>query len=224
MDYCEFIQSTILAIDQETLETLKEALVGEYLPFWVIDKSEVTAKILAEKLCDYFEKLELKTGKSFDKHLETYFDDIESIVGNRVAKAARLKKGDPAATNTPRARKYYEKALSIGNTKDLSAEHLLNYTRIMMCLYAAIVKNGYKKISNLNYSASSINPSEIIDSMKNERGAVLKLKKQKFEVKNHYSSDTCTFIIAIIMLYRIVEKKYRECAAVNDLMPEGRGL
>ena len=207
MEYRDLVKTTVLDMDQDIFLMLQKALVGEYLSFSIIDAEEITKEILAEKLCDYFEKLELKTGKAFEKHLDAYIGNIESIVGGKVAKAPQPKKKDATPVVVPRARKYYEKAMNVKNTRSITVRQLKDYTRIMMCLYAAIIKNNNKEIDNLDYSASCIDPDAIITSMKNEQDMLLKLKKPKFDIKELYCSDTCTFIIAIIALYAIVGEK-----------------
>ena len=207
MEYRDLVKTTVLDMDQDIFLMLQKALVGEYLSFSIIDAEEITKEILAEKLCDYFEKLELKTGKAFEKHLDAYIGNIEIIVGGKVAKAPQPKKKDATPVVVPRARKYYEKAMNVKNTRSITVRQLKDYTRIMMCLYAAIIKNNNKEIDNLDYSASCIDPDAIITSMKNEQDMLLKLKKPKFDIKELYCSDTCTFIIAIIALYAIVGEK-----------------
>ena len=207
MEYRDLVKTTVLDMDQDIFLMLQKALVGEYLSFSIIDAEEITKEILAEKLCDYFEKLELKTGKAFEKHLDAYIGNIEIIVGGKVAKAPQPKKKDATPVVVPRARKYYEKAMNVKNTRSITVRQLKDYTRIMMCLYAAIIKNNNKEIENLDYSASCIDPDAIITSMKNEQDMLLKLKKPKFDIKELYCSDTCTFIIAIIALYAIVGEK-----------------
>ena len=206
MKYSDFVNATIVDMQDSTFESLKKALVGEYLSFAVIEDDAVTKEELAEKACDYFEKMELKTGKGFDKQVEAYIKDVDSIVGGRIEKTPQPKKNDPTPIVVPRARKYYEKAIAAKNSRNLSARNLLDYSRIMFCLYAEIIKNQYKEISSLDYSARCLNPDSIIDSMKNEQDTiVVKFKKPRFDIKELYSSDTCTFIIAVIVLYAIID-------------------
>ena len=69
-----------MSLDQENFEAIKKALVGEYLSFSIISDEDISKAVLAEKLCDYFEKLELKTGKDFDKQLDAYIKDLDSIL------------------------------------------------------------------------------------------------------------------------------------------------
>lgn len=204
MNYSEFVKSTVCSLEPDIYKMLQKTLVGEYLSFSVISDSEISQNILAEKICDYFEKLELKTGKSFDKYLDAYLDNIETLVDQYVAKTPQPKKGDATPVVVPRARKYFEKAQSIRKMRSLTTRNLIDFTRIMMCLYAAVISNKHKEISNFDFSAACIDPDVIISSMKNEENAILKFRKKRFDIKGLYCSDTCTFIIAIIILHKIV--------------------
>ena len=76
----------------------------------------MTVPVLAEKLCDYFEKIELKMGKPFEKVVEKYTADLDSVVGDRIAKEPKPRKNKPTPP-TPRARKYYEKACFLRKNK-----------------------------------------------------------------------------------------------------------
>lgn len=208
MKYNDFVKITIESMDAPSFEVLKKALIGEYLKFSVIHDEEVSKEELAEKMCDYFEKMELKTGKNFDKQVDAFIKGIDYIVGKRVAKTPKPKKNDTTPIIVPRARKYYEKAISIKNSKNLSSRNLIDYSRLMFCLYTEIVKNKYKEISELDYSANCLKPDSIIEWMKNEYDIQVKnLKKNHFDIKELYSIDTCTFIISIIILHTIMSEK-----------------
>lgn len=207
MKYSDFINATIMSLGQENFEAIKKALVGEYLSFSIISDEDISKAVLAEKLCDYFEKLELKTGKDFDKQVDAYIKDVDSIVSRRIAKTPQPKKNDQTPVVTPRSRKYYEKALATKNSRNLSARNLVDYSRIMFCLYAAVIKAHYKEIEDLDYSISSLDPDIIIGSMKTEPDTIVMVKKNRFDIKNLYSSDTCTFIMSLILLYKIMNDK-----------------
>ncbi len=211
MDYREFVSETICKFSPDVFDLAKKALVDEYLSFSVIPSEEVSTIILSEKACDYFEKLELKTGKDFDKQIEAYLKAVDTIVSRRVAPTPQQKKKNIAPAMVPRARKYYEKAESIKKTRVWKVRNLLDYSRIMFCLYAAVIENGYKVIQNLDYSAECINPTQIVESMKRERDpvAINLMKKQLFNIKELYSTDTCTFIITIIVLFTIMNEKVK---------------
>ena len=106
-------------------------------------------------------------------------------------------------------RKYYEKADSIRKTRNWKVRNLLDYSRIMFCLYAAIIENDYNEIQNLNFSVDSIKPAQIVNSMKNELDPtpIKVMKKMLFDIKDLYCSDTCTFIITIIVLFPYHKRK-----------------
>lgn len=209
MDYVEFVKSTVKTLQPDAFEQIKTVLIPEYLSFSIISDEGITTDILSEKLCDYFEKLELKTGKDFDKYVEAYFKDLDSIVERRIEKTPQPKKNDPAPVVIPRARKYYEKASSLKKTRSLSPGNLVDYTRIMLCLYTTIVKNDFKEIDNFDFASDCLNPVEIIDAMKNEQEPVaIKIgKKIKFDIKDLYCSDTCTFILTIILTHKILNDR-----------------
>lgn len=71
---------------QSVFEELKQLLLGEYITFSILDHEEVTEKSLAEKIFDYFCILEIKTRKSFDKYVEIYFNNLNTIVGHTLPK------------------------------------------------------------------------------------------------------------------------------------------
>ena len=212
MDYKEFVKSTVNALQPDVFDQIKTVFIPEYLTFSIIPEDGVTPAILSEKLCDYFEKLELKTGKSFDKYVESYLKDLDSIVERHIAKTPQQKKNDPTPVVIPRARKYYEKAVSLKKARTLATGVLVDYTRIMLCLYTAIIKSGFKEIDNFDFSSDCINPLDIIAAMKNEQEPVaIKIgKKQKFDIKDLYCSDTCTFMLTIILAYKILNDRVQE--------------
>ncbi len=212
MTYKDFVKASIMTLQSASFEELKGTIVGEFLSFEIIEDTAITKEILAEKACDYFEKLELKTGKNFSKQLEVYLEDIDSIVGRKVAKAPQAKKKESAELIIiPRARKYYDKAVEVKSNRSISFRSMIDYTRIMMCLYMAIINNDYKEIMNLDYSLECLNIDRIISSMKTEKAAALGvIKKKRFDIKDLYCSDTGTFIITIIMLNVIKDESIVE--------------
>lgn len=92
MNYLNLIRGTVLKMNQATFAQWKDALAGQYIVFSVIAPEEIDQEIMAEKLCDYFEKAELKNGKSFEKFVEVYFSNLDSIVAGRVVKAPQQRK------------------------------------------------------------------------------------------------------------------------------------
>jgi len=163
-----------------------------------------TVPVFAEKICDYFEKVELKTGKNFEKVVEKYTLDFDSIVGDRVEKEPKPRKGEPTPP-TPRARKYYDRACFIRKNNKDSERGLLDYSRLMFCLYMSIINNSFKKIEDLDFAFKSLNLTKMLEAMCRE--TTLLGRKSKFDIKDPYSSDRSTFVITVIMFYYMKSKE-----------------
>lgn len=209
MTYKDFVEETICNLSQPVFEDLKRLLLGEYMSFSIIDHEDVTIDILAEKVCDYFGTLEIKTGKAFDKHIESYLDDWDNIVEPHIAKAPKAKKGDTSQVVAPRSRKYYDRVIYIKKLPTPSITELTDYSRIMMCLYTAAIKNKGKPIDNFDYAADCLDPVSIIEAMKSEEASVVisPLKKKRFDTKEPYSDAVCTLILSILILCSIINGK-----------------
>lgn len=210
MNYNTFINSTVMQLDTDYLEELKSVLLDDYLHITFLNPEEISKEVLAEKLSDFFEKVEIKTGKSFEKHLDAYYANLDSIVGSRVESVTKPKKNDPPPV-VPRARKYYDKAIHIKG-QEVNARRLLDYTRLMTCLYVAIIKNNRHPISNLDYSADCIIPVDVLNEIKNEDIVLLgkRVAKKKFDLSDCYGADACTLVVATILLYKIINDKIQE--------------
>lgn len=209
MDHKEFIRETIITFDDESFELLKRSLVGEYLRFTFVEESGITKNLLAEKVCDYFETVEQKSFKTFDKLIESYAYDLKTIIERRIAETPKKKRKTAEPTKEPRARMYYKKAGEILHSRDLTVRNLIDYTRIMMCLYMSIIENGYKVIQDLDFSADSLDNNRIISSMKTEKKSGVRKNSSRalFDTRDLYEMDTCTFIMAIILLQTIVNER-----------------
>lgn len=206
MTYLDFVKATICDLDIPVFEELKHVLLGEYISFSIIEHENVTPDILGEKLCDYFAALEIKTRKSFDKSIEIYLKNLDLIAGPFIAKTPPAKRGNDVPVEIPRSRKYYEKATAIKNVKYPSMTQLIDYTRIMMCLYTAAIQSGFKTIDNFNYAASCLDPGAIVESVKSGKvnTAGPYPVRKRFVTKEQYSDDVCTLIILILTLYSII--------------------
>ena len=211
MEYKEFIKETVCKFDEEVYKIAKQLLIGEFLDFYIIDNVDINLEILAEKICDYFLTLEIKTGKSFDKQVESYMNDLDSIVSPFIAKTPQNKKKDNDAVSIPRARKYYEKAITNKGGKGLTIRKILDYSRIMMCLYMEIINEEYKPINNFNLSIECLEPHKIINSMRNEEISIVlpPTKRKRFDTKELFCSDTCTLILAVIAVCTVINENIR---------------
>lgn len=207
MEYIDFVVETIGSLEIDKFEMLKKALIGEYLSFSIIREDKVSKEELSEKVCDYFEKMILKSGKDFDKLIESYTKGIDYVVSNKIAKPTQSKKNKSVQEDIPRARKYYEKALTIKNSRNLSTRNLIDYSRLIFCLYMEIIKNNYSVIDNFDFSANVLKPNDVIKGMKKKKEDFLIVKKKYFNIKELYSIDTCTFVIAVILLYTIINER-----------------
>ena len=201
-----FVRGTVLKMSQTSFLRCKNALVDKFIAFSVIPLEEIDQVTMAEKLCDFFEKAEIKNKTSFEKFVEEYFSRLDSIVAGRVAKAPQQKKNNMALLSIPRSRRYYERAQE-RRKSDLTITTLVDYSRIMMCLYTAIIEANGKEITNFDFAASSLEVDRIISTMQEEpeTGPRNLTKKKKFDTKDPYGYDSITFIIAIIMLYKILD-------------------
>ena len=207
MEYIDFVVETIGSLEIDKFEMLKKALIGEYLSFSIIREDKVSKEELSEKVCDYFEKMILKSGKDFDKLIESYTKGIDYVVSNKIAKPTQTKKNKSVQEDIPRARKYYEKALTIKNSRNLSTRNIIDYSRLIFCLYMEIIKNNYSVIDNSDFSANVLKPNDVIKGMKKKKEDFLIVKKKYFNIKELYSIDTCTFVIAVILLYTIINER-----------------
>lgn len=218
MDINQFVNSTINRMDQPSFDAVKKALVGEYLSFSIISEEDITREILSEKVCDYFEKFGIKNGFSLDKQvdkqidsqfnsqIDNYLRTWDSIVNPKVRLTPRPRKNGQVPAE-PRARKYYEKAYTIKSSRAPSVRNLIDYSRIMMCLYVAIVENKYKAIEDFDFSIDKLVPDKIIDDLKRYKKEIGPIRNNKFNLEELYCPDTCFFILVIIMLYTILNDR-----------------
>lgn len=199
MNRQEFIENTILQLNEELFEEMRDLFINErYISFSFFAPEEITKAVFAEKIYDYFEKTEICDSKTFERLVEKYMMNFDSVIGGKIAKEHKPTKRNPVHI-LPRARKYYDKADSL--KKDIDLQKLVDFSRIMMCLYTEIIKSGDKEITELDYSIESIDIERILESLAKEQNNLL--KKQKFDTKNHYDDDFCTFIFLIVMYYHI---------------------
>ena len=199
MDRKEFTTGTVKEMKPELYEMLKGRILGEYISFQIIDEKEITQLMFSEKICDYFEKLEIKTDKSFNKVVVSYVSDWDEIVKKNIPDVPS-DKGEAV----PRSRKFYDHTLQIKNSRNLTLKQLTDYSRIIMCLYMAIIDNKGKRIKDFDYSTKCLDLDKMIAEMKKEKVSAFPFgTKDKFNLSELYSTDTSTFIMTMIMYYFI---------------------
>ena len=109
MDKKELLKNTILSLDSDSYFEFKTYFFKEFFGFKFLDDSEVTQGIFAEKLYDYFEKVELSNNKDFSTLLQKYMQSLDDKVSKYIEKSPRKKNAE--TKDIPRARKYYNKII-----------------------------------------------------------------------------------------------------------------
>ena len=213
----EFIEQTIFAMGDASIDALKTRLIGPYLSYLFIDENDITTTILAEKLCDYFEKVELNTGDDFDKAISKYMSNWDDLVCERIPKEPQAKKGAPVP-EIPRPRKYYNLAIEHKNAENMTMTDIVDFSRIMMCLQTAILRlsdqDNSEDISDFDFSTEGFDLDAILESLreslKDDKTPPIVpgfLKKMMGSSSNSiYSFDTCTEIISMIMYAYITDE------------------
>ncbi len=205
-----FVNEMIENLSLPVLGKLKDMLLEDYIEFSVMPEDAISNDMLAEKICDFFKMVELRTGKSFEKQIESYMNNLNAIIEPKIAKASNVKKGDENTVIVPRARKYYEKAIRNKGYKNLTMTQLTDYSRLMMSLYSSIIENGGEIIENFEYDVNELDPWKIIEGMEKEEVAVLLAKRRKFDMNDPYGSDKSTMVISILLLWSIVNERIEE--------------
>lgn len=211
MDKKELLKNTILSLDSDSFFEFKTYFFREFFGFNFLDDSEVTQSIFAEKLYDYFEKVELSNNKDFSTLLQKFMQSLDDKVSKYIEKSPRKKNAE--IEDIPRARKYYNKIIEYKKQNDLNYNRLRDYSRIMFCLYAEIT-NQNDTITNFDYSISSLDYSKIIQSMKKSKTSknsknnvtknIIEKKNVLFGQNKEFSFEMCSRVIAIIVLFEII--------------------
>ena len=204
MDIKEFIGGTVKELDAHKLELLKERLVGEYLSFVFVDEKKVSQDVFSEKVADYFEKTELKTGDAFTKLLAKYVANLDEVVKRYIPKEPSAKKGEPVPP-MPRSIKYYKHEVEIKGSRNLTLKQVADYSRIMLSLYMGAIKVEMKEVPDYEFSTEELDLDKIINAMKAEKAAIgLPIgKKTLFNLEELFCTDTATFVLTMIMFYYI---------------------
>lgn len=204
VDIKEFIGGTVKELDVHKLELLKDRLVGEYLSFVFVDEKKIPQDVFSEKVADYFEKTELKTGDAFAKLLAKYVANLDDVVKRYIPKEPSAKKGEPVPS-MPRSIKYYKHAVEIKGSRNLTLKQVADYSRIMLSLYMGAIKVEMKEVLDYEFSTEELDLDKIISAMKAEKAAIgLPIgKKTLFNLEELYCTDTATFVLTMIMFYYI---------------------
>ena len=204
MDIKEFVDSTVKKLDVKNLERIKEKLIGEYLKFSFIEESNISQDVFCEKLVDYFEKTEIKTGDDFTKILTKYVSSLDEVVKRYIPQEPPAKNGEPVPP-MPRSLKYYKHAVEIKGSRNLTMKQAVDYSRIMMSLYMGAINSEMKATVDFEFSTTDLDLDKIIIALKAEMtGFVFPIgKKPLFNIEELYCNDTATFIITMIMFFYI---------------------
>lgn len=194
--FIEFIRETIGSFDEKIFSEFKDAIVGDYIVFNQIKKQDVTKDILIEKIADYFQLkafgIKLLQSMIFEAMLSKYMDCLDDIVSPYIPKEVKPKKGETAVVT--RSRQYYDAVIRFKRSKKHDLDQLIEYTRIMICLYMSVINNGYKQIDNFQFAFGALDIRKILDD--------LKTNKQSHK-KFYDTSDVPEYqlIIFLIMFY-----------------------
>ncbi len=201
MDAHEFLSATVCCMEQPSVELLKSMLVGRYLRFGFVPDEDVGTAALAEKLGDYFDKVGLRTSRSFDDCISSYMAELNSIVEPRVVKAAPAhgKEKEGAVT---RAWRYYERFAETARSHDRTVDDIIDHSRVMLCLYQAIIDNGKGPIENFDYASDAIKPATILKHMRWEerRGILPPFASKRFDTEDPYGTGAFSIVMAGVML------------------------
>lgn len=199
----DFVKKTVSSLKPARFERLRDILDSEhYIPFDFVEHDKIDESILEEKISDYFEKVELLAGgKRFDCLIEEYVDDLEAVVRDHIDRnTPSLRNGRQADS---RAKRYYDRAVSMKKECLKDFDKLLDYSRIMLCLYTAVINKKNKSISEMisdfDYASECLDGTEIMKALRAEKTSYMLSERKRFDTRNAYGLDRCTFILVIIM-------------------------
>ena len=201
----QFLSETVCCLEQPSFDLLMLLLTDRYIQFSFIEKDDVSADLFAEKLFDYFRMVGMKTFRTFDDCISFYMSGLDSIVEPRIARFP-LDSNEEEGPEPSRAWKYYERFSTYKTKRDNTVDDLIDYSRVMLCLYESILENNLNPIDNFDYDLDSIDPVAIIESMLSEekRGILSRSASKRFDTRETFEMGTCTIVIASILLATIV--------------------
>ena len=202
MHSIEFIEETINKLTIDSFEQLKNIFIEKYISFSIIKKENVDKVIFSEKLCDYIEKLELKTGDDFDKCLNKYTNELISLVKKNIE-------------DDSRAKRYFDLALNKADSENINLVELVDLTRIMLCLYSEIIKKKDMMINNFDLSIRNINLENILSKMNEEKVPEFDIglfnvgSKKRFNTEAPYCFDTLFFMLITLFCYYLKDTEVK---------------
>jgi len=208
----EIIKECVIELESKSFLYLKDTLIADYFDFKFIQDGSITREILAEKITDYFEKVELKNNKKFEKILEFYFNHLENFVAKRVPEKTTRKNKDTMSVIVPRTKRYFEKAKQLRASKFNNVRQIIDYNRILMCLLVEIVKQNNKEVTNFDFSTRCLDEMLIIPCMESileeDLFSIFNKKSQGIiKDKGFYSFEVCSLILSIIFLNKIKDAR-----------------
>lgn len=208
MDRKEFITQTVGGLTQEAFVSLRNILLDDsFIPLGMTQAEKMGWGCFEEKLYDHFEKVELTSGRSFERLAQAYIEALDAVVAPRVAQSHQSIKDDETVIMIPLARKYYNETVSAVNVEKPDMQQLTEYTRRMMCLYTAYLNNRGKEIYNLEDDASVLSAEKLMSALAKEKVTGFSgKKKNRFNLKVRFSVDRCIFIMAYMLIYSVIDR------------------
>lgn len=192
MEVQELIENTWLEFDDVTRDCVLLDL-NNFIEFKSM--KEPSREGIAEKLYDHFEKVELKNKADFNKLIKWYFKKINEILEYRIENAGPK----------THAQKYYERAVSISKSKQVSFQDIVDYTRIMMSLYMEAVKNQTESICDFDLSKDWLDLDLILTNIREETIPLEGLNRRIhcFDTTDLYGYDSNILLILTLLLYKL---------------------
>lgn len=192
MEVQELIENTWLEFDDVTRDCVLLDL-NNFIEFKSMKKP--SREGIAEKLYDHFEKVELKNKADFNKLVKWYFKKINEILEYRIENAESI----------THAQKYYERAVSISKSKQVSFQDIVDYTRIMMSLYMEAVKNQTESICDFDLSKDWLDLDLILTNIREETIPLEGLNRRIhcFDTTDLYGYDSNILLNLTLVLYKL---------------------
>ena len=195
MDRLDFVKTVIDGLSDDLFDEFRSKILGKYIPVYSASKEAFTRELLVEKVCDYFKKAEINTGKYFGKVFDQYISNLDYLVDDRI-KTQR--------NNPTRAQRYYQKTERLKKERKENENWWMDFSRIIICLYAAVKSSKEGKIEDFDFSLDSINIERVMRDVRKDKVGAFKWAWLRTDLKErnaHYALDRSTFLILIMVLY-----------------------